>query len=64
MKRCQVCSTKLRLGQPYSCRCGGRFCPRHVIQAEHSCTFDFKKQQRDLLKKHLKAIRPSKIETI
>jgi predicted nucleic acid binding AN1-type Zn finger protein len=45
--RCEVCQKRVKLGTPV-CKCNGVFCAAHVFYTEHTCAFDYKRQQREL----------------
>ena len=48
--RCQQCKKKLGL-LPYQCKCGGSFCITHLPGEEHKCTYDYKAEQQERLRK-------------
>lgn len=49
-KRCcaEGCKKKLTLTD-FPCKCGKKHCATHRAPEVHSCTFDFKASQRDIL---------------
>ena len=47
-KRCGKCNKKLKLVFE-ECRCGGKFCNLHLH--DHECTFDYRMQRLEKLKK-------------
>lgn len=50
--RCGICSKKTGL-TGFTCRCGANYCGIHRYPDEHSCSFDFKKNERANLEKSL-----------
>ncbi|XP_031258247.1 zinc finger A20 and AN1 domain-containing stress-associated protein 1-like isoform X1 [Pistacia vera] len=48
--RCKNCNKKIGL-TGFKCRCGDMFCGMQRYPKEHSCTFDFKKADREILVK-------------
>ena len=58
--RCQICQKRVRLGTPV-CKCDGVFCATHVFYSAHACTFDYKRQQRELLRAENPRIVPDKL---
>ena len=53
MTRCNFenCKKKLDL-VPFECKCKLKFCKKHRLPEAHKCTYDFKKNGRELLKKN------------
>ena len=49
--RCGKCNKKLKGLIGNECRCGGKFC--HLHSHDHECTFDYKKEHQEKLKKQL-----------
>jgi hypothetical protein len=64
MTRCEQCKKKLGVME-YKCKCGKLFCITHLQPEIHNCTFNFKQEGFEILKKQLQ-IGPliSKIERI
>jgi hypothetical protein len=50
MARCEQCKKKLGL-QEYTCKCKKVFCISHLHAEQHSCTFDYKEEGKEILKK-------------
>ncbi|WRX23629.1 zinc finger protein [Theobroma cacao] len=48
--RCESCNKKLGL-MGFTCRCGKVFCQVHLYPMVHSCQYDFKKADRQILPK-------------
>jgi len=48
--RCAKCGKRLALTEQYECRCGLRYCARHRYAEEHSCQFDYQKEQQSKLR--------------
>ena len=42
----------------YKCKCEKLFCITHLHAEEHSCTFNYKQQYQELLKKQIEDIGP------
>lgn len=49
--RCGIpeCNKKLRLAEQIECKCSLFLCIRHRFTADHNCTFDYKKEQKNKL---------------
>ena len=47
-----MCKHKLGLMEMV-CKCGKKFCVSHIQFENHKCTFDYKKDAQDRLKKQL-----------
>lgn len=50
--RCEVCSKKLGVME-MTCKCGKKLCISHVQFERHGCTYDYKKEAQEKLKKQL-----------
>lgn len=50
MTRCEKCHKRLGVME-YKCKCGKLFCITHLHAEEHNCTYNYKKEGQDLLKK-------------
>jgi len=64
MSRCEKCKKKLGVYK-YKCKCEKIFCITHLHYEEHNCTYNYKQEGLELLKKQLE-IGPlsSKLEKI
>jgi hypothetical protein len=62
-ERCTICRKKLGL-LPLKCRCTSSFCSEHIVAEEHSCSFDYKKEQEEKLKKAMPVLGNHKLERI
>ena len=60
-KRCQSCNKRVRL-LGFECRCGYVFCGDHRYAEKHSCTFDYKKMEREALAVKNPLIRADKLD--
>lgn len=60
-KRCQSCNKRVRL-LGFECRCGHVFCGDHRYPEKHSCTFDYKKMEREVLAVKNPLIKADKLE--
>lgn len=50
--RCSSPDCKKKLGlMPFSCKCGLSFCMKHRLPDSHSCTYDFKSEAQDRLRR-------------
>ncbi|KAI9161236.1 hypothetical protein LWI28_015651 [Acer negundo] len=58
--RCKNCNKKVGL-TGFKCRCGDLFCGMHRYATEHSCTFDYKKFDREILIKENQLIKGDKL---
>ncbi|KAK2653643.1 hypothetical protein Ddye_013499 [Dipteronia dyeriana] len=58
--RCKNCNKKVGL-TGFKCRCGDLFCGMHRYAAEHSCPFDYKKFDREILIKENQLIKGDKL---
>ena len=59
-RRCEKCNKKLIM--EYKCKCEKLFCITHLHAEEHSCTFNYKQQYQELLKKQIEDIGPLSIK--
>lgn len=50
MPRCEQCKKKLGVME-YKCKCGKVFCITHLHAESHGCTYDYKTEGKDALKK-------------
>lgn len=50
--RCEICRHKLGLVEMI-CKCGKKLCVSHIQCENHKCTYDFKKEAQERLKKQL-----------
>jgi predicted nucleic acid binding AN1-type Zn finger protein len=46
--RCATCNKKTGI-MPFDCKCGLQYCAKHRHPEEHSCTYDFKTEERNKL---------------
>jgi predicted nucleic acid binding AN1-type Zn finger protein len=61
--RCPQCRAKVGL-LGYPCRCGLTFCSTHRYASEHNCTFDYKEDGREQIKKNNPVVVGEKIHKI
>ncbi|TMS32908.1 hypothetical protein L596_000701 [Steinernema carpocapsae] len=61
--RCHACNKRVGL-LGFSCRCGGTFCNKHRFETDHTCNFDYKTAERELIKKKNPVIMAKKIDQI
>ena len=61
--RCATCRRIITMTY-IECRCGKKFCSRHIIADDHQCTYDHKKLGRDLVSKNNPKIKKQKLEKI
>ena len=52
MTRCEQCRKKLGISE-YKCKCGKLFCITHLHAEEHNCTYNYKQEAQDRLKKQI-----------
>jgi hypothetical protein len=50
--KCTVCKVSLAT-LAYSCKCEKQFCINHLPAAEHTCTYNYRVDSRDQLRKQL-----------
>lgn len=50
-KTCHLCKKRLKLASDYLCRCGNVFCVVHRFYDQHSCTYDYKNEEKKRLEK-------------
>ena len=60
---CYICNKKIGL-TGIQCKCKNYFCTRHQYSDCHDCTFDYKKFNKDLLKKANPRINAVKINLL
>jgi len=65
MPRCEECHKKLGLME-YKCKCGKLFCISHLHAEYHKCTFDYRAEGKEQLKKQSEGLSTlhSKLEKI
>lgn len=61
--RCQACRRKITLTY-IECRCKGLFCGAHIYPDMHSCRYDHKKFNQELIKKNNPKVIHTKFEKI
>jgi predicted nucleic acid binding AN1-type Zn finger protein len=61
--KCGYCSKKLGL-IPFVCRCGGSFCAAHRLDIDHTCSFDYQKENRKLLSTTLEKVVGRKVDVL
>ena len=52
--RCYICNTKIPtifIKIMRLCKCEYYFCPKHIFPEYHNCTYDYKAEEREKLKK-------------
>lgn len=66
IKRCQYkdCKRKLGLYDNIPCKCGLLTCYKHRIFYEHECTYDYKKDYKQKIKKNNPLLKKQKFEMI
>lgn len=62
-QRCANCNKKLGL-IPFTCKCQKNFCSKCRYPESHSCNFDFKNYEKNILKEQLVKVVAKKIEII
>ena len=58
--KCHYCKKKIGIIE-FDCKCCNKFCGKCRHPESHSCTFDFKSEQKKKLTKELIKIGPEKI---
>ncbi len=61
--RCLICNKKIKLTD-IKCKCDIFYCSLHKYPEQHNCTYDYKKESRELIKKFNPKIIPNKIYDI
>ena len=66
MTLCFFCNKKLSCIEETTglCKCGKSFCKKHKFPEDHSCTFDYKEKQKELLKNTLPSVVNNKVNSI
>ena len=62
--RCNVCNKKVLtviIAFIGVCKCEKLYCPKHIFPEKHNCTFDYKSEQIEKLKKILPVIVADKV---
>jgi len=62
-RRCGVCKKKIGL-TGFECRCGGLFCSMHRYADVHACTFDYKEDGKEKIRKANPVVEDAKITKI
>ena len=60
MDYCSICQRKLKITD-FACKCDKIFCKFHKFPEQHDCTFDYKKEQKEILEKKNPIIIPQKV---
>lgn len=47
MEKCSLCKKKTLI---FACKCSTKYCLKCLVAEVHSCSFDYKAEQRDKLK--------------
>ena len=63
LPRCFICKRIINSVLPLKCKCDKMFCKRHRYP-EHDCSYDYKKETRDLLNPYNPVIKSQKFERI
>jgi len=58
------CNKKLTPTNNFECECKNFYCIKHKFSLDHSCTFDYKNKQKELLQKKLIKIDHEKVVKI
>lgn len=59
-RRCGICKKKIGL-TGFDCRCGGLYCSMHRYADTHNCTFDYKEDGKEKIRKANPVIQDDKI---
>ena len=62
--RCNVCNKKVLtaiIAFIGTCKCEKLYCLKHIFPEKHNCTFDYKSEQIEKLKKNLPLIVADKV---
>lgn len=57
---CQECNKKIKL-MSFSCKCGNKYCMKHMSPIDHNCVFNFKEEHKKKILKSNPVITPQKI---
>jgi hypothetical protein len=60
----QECNKKLKLFEESPCKCGLFFCMAHRFADLHNCSYDYKQEQKEKIKKENPAVINDKIVRI
>jgi hypothetical protein len=52
LSRCEKCNKKLGMIE-YKCKCGNNYCITHLHSEEHNCSFNYKEEGMNELKKRI-----------
>lgn len=61
--RCNFCNKKCNL-ENYECKCNNTFCSNHRLPFDHLCSYDYKQEQMNKLKKTNILVKTDKLERI
>jgi predicted nucleic acid binding AN1-type Zn finger protein len=66
MVKCFSCNKKLSLMEESmgNCKCEKYYCILHKLPEDHTCTYNFKKEQQEKLEQEMKRVQASKITSI
>lgn len=63
--KCAVPECKFKLEwTSMECRCGKKFCRRHVYSFDHKCTYDYLAEHKQLIQSHNQSIIRAKVDHI
>ena len=61
--RCNHCKKRIKM-LVMTCKCKGVFCLKCYNQVKHNCTFDYRKQAKELISQSNPIVKFSKLEKI
>uniref|UniRef100_A0A1B6LWC0 AN1-type domain-containing protein n=1 Tax=Graphocephala atropunctata TaxID=36148 RepID=A0A1B6LWC0_9HEMI len=61
--RCAVCRKKVGL-TGFVCRCGGLYCAAHRYAEDHDCTFDYRGQGKEEIRRNNPVVIAEKVQKI
>lgn len=62
-QRCLQCKKKTGM-MSFTCKCNNIYCLQCKLPEIHSCSFDYKKESKDILNKTLEKVVPDKMNKI
>ena len=66
MAKCKECKKKLSMVEKEigKCKCNKYYCAKHRGSAKHKCTYDYKKEVKDILKEKMPEVSFQKVSVV
>tara|TARA_B110000008_G_C16796699_1_gene494936 strand:+ start:365 stop:565 length:201 start_codon:yes stop_codon:yes gene_type:complete len=66
MAKCKECKKKLSMVEKEigKCKCNKYYCAKHRGSGKHNCTYDYKKEVKDILKEKMPEVSFQKVSVV